>query len=237
MKQKTENKTEGCSLFEEMLMWTSYRYCIGRHSYVVTMANDIAQHYYNKLNDAQKAHASEDIRNTIFDSLRFYGPELNIHRIYSYDELNPIKALLTFIERENIQTAEEYFNYSKIIYDAHTDKYESYKHTPTFKNFHSVTDIEDLIPWENLASLFDIKNYKIAVLSDGSEVTVFPSWQRKHCEIETSPDGKFITYKDCPFGWEQVWRPVDKCTTGRFGYYVPQENIVEIKDIDNAQDN
>lgn len=28
--------------FEKMLMWTSYRYCIGRKSYVVTMADEIA---------------------------------------------------------------------------------------------------------------------------------------------------------------------------------------------------
>ena len=237
MKQKTENKTEGCSLFEEMLMWTSYRYCIGRHSYVVTMANDIAKHYYNKLSDAQKQHASEDIRSTIFDTLRFHTPNLEIHRTYNQDEFNPIKALLTFIERENIQTAEEYFNYSKIIYHAHTDEYEAYNQKPTFKTFNSASDIEDLIPWENLASLFDIKNYKIAVLSDGSEVTVFPSWQRKHRVIETSPDEKFITYQDCPFGWEQIWRPVEKCSCGRFNFYVPKENIIEIKNIDNVQDN
>ena len=27
--------------FEKMLMWTSYRYCIGRKSYVVTMADEL----------------------------------------------------------------------------------------------------------------------------------------------------------------------------------------------------
>ena len=38
----TKKIDEKASEFERMLMWTSYRYCIGRHTYVVTMADDIA---------------------------------------------------------------------------------------------------------------------------------------------------------------------------------------------------
>ena len=69
MAKKVSKKVEHCSLFEEMLMWTSYRYCIGRHTYVVTMAYDIAQHYYNKLTDEQKEHAADDIRQQILHQL------------------------------------------------------------------------------------------------------------------------------------------------------------------------
>ena len=35
--------------FEEMLMWTSYRYAIGRKTYVSCLAHEIPQHYYEKL--------------------------------------------------------------------------------------------------------------------------------------------------------------------------------------------
>ena len=44
--KKKKNK---CSMFEEMLMWTSYRYCIGRHTYVTSMAGEMAQNYYDRL--------------------------------------------------------------------------------------------------------------------------------------------------------------------------------------------
>ena len=50
MRKKSIEK-EQCSLFEEMLMWTSYRYCIGRHTYVTSLAGEMAQHYYNRLSD------------------------------------------------------------------------------------------------------------------------------------------------------------------------------------------
>ena len=231
---ENKNKNTGCSLFEEMLMWTSYRYCIGRHSYVVSMANDIAAHYYNKLNNAQKIHASKDIRETIFDKLRFGGVELKIERFYSSEEFNPIKTVLQFINQENIQSVEEYANYAKITYDAHSNTYSATKHTPSIKTYMSVMEIEDLIPWEDLASLFDLNNHKIAKLIDGSEIEVFPSWTRKTYPIDDeSVNTKFMTYRSCEFGWEQVWRPVDKGANGNFNFIVPTENIVELKSLDN----
>ena len=39
MKNKTKKQQEKCSMDEEMLMWTSYRYCIGRKTYVSSLAN------------------------------------------------------------------------------------------------------------------------------------------------------------------------------------------------------
>ena len=79
--------------FERMLMWTSYRYCIGRHTYVVTMADEMAEHYYNRLDDAEKLHTAIDIRREIMTHLRYTLP-FDFDIMYATDcELNPLKRL------------------------------------------------------------------------------------------------------------------------------------------------
>ena len=59
-KQTEEPKT--ITLDEEMLMWTSYRYCIGRQTYVTSLAPYIGKKYYPLMNDSQAQHTAEDIR-------------------------------------------------------------------------------------------------------------------------------------------------------------------------------
>ena len=83
-------KKNQCTLFEEMLMWTSYRYCIGRKTYVSTMAHEMAQYFYDRLPDMRMEQTVEDIRREIYDKLRFLPFEFHIHRIYNSDPLNPI---------------------------------------------------------------------------------------------------------------------------------------------------
>ena len=96
-------KKEKCSLFEEMLMWTSYRYCIGRHTYVTSLAGEMAQHYYDKLTDERMEFTAMDIRKEILDKLQWLPFNFRIHRMYNEDPLNPIDALLTFVQNENTQ--------------------------------------------------------------------------------------------------------------------------------------
>ena len=93
------NKNHKCSDFEEMLMWTSYRYCIGRHTYVITMADDIGKHYYNKLSKERKEFTAQDIRNEIMTHLSYLPFSFRIHRTYNDDIFNPISALFNFFER------------------------------------------------------------------------------------------------------------------------------------------
>ena len=46
--------------FEKMLMWTSYRYCIGRKSYVVTMADEIALNFAYRLDHNERLSTAKD---------------------------------------------------------------------------------------------------------------------------------------------------------------------------------
>ena len=113
MKKKTTER-ENCSLFEEMLMWTSYRYCIGRHTYVTSLAGEMAQHYYDKLSDERMEFTANDIRREIFDHLRWLPFSFDIHRLYDKDPFNPIDALMGFIEVNNVDTLDEFIRFSKI---------------------------------------------------------------------------------------------------------------------------
>ena len=138
---KKNNTREKCSLFEEMLMWTSYRYCIGRHTYVTSLAGEMAQYYYDKLTDERMEFTAADIRREIYDKLQWLPFNFKIHRMYDSDPLNPLDALLTFIQKNNIDTIDEIYTYSQIEYDAHKDEYVFEKKTPNIKSFFSASDV------------------------------------------------------------------------------------------------
>jgi hypothetical protein len=62
MANKKEIERERLSLDEEMLMWTSYRYCIGRKTYVTSLASYIGKKYYNLLSDERAEFTLKDIK-------------------------------------------------------------------------------------------------------------------------------------------------------------------------------
>lgn len=134
MKKKSTER-ECCSLFEEMLMWTSYRYCIGRHTYVTSLAGEIAQHYYNRLSDERMEFTAADIRKEISDKLQWLPFNFKIHRMYDSDPFNPLDALLTFIQKNSIDTIDEFYKYANLEYDAHTDEYKFEIKKPTITSY------------------------------------------------------------------------------------------------------
>lgn len=229
----TEKKENKCTTFEEMLMWTSYRYCIGRHTYVTTMAADIAQHYYNKLSKDRKEFTSKDIRNEIFECLRWLPFKFQIHRIYNEDEFNPIKVLMNFFEREKIDSRDKLAEYAKVEYESHSDEYAITKESPVIGSYISTSDIEDLLPWESLAACFDMKNHKIITLKNGNEETkvrCFRTWAAKCYPLEDKPG----YYRRAEFGWEPVWVSVDDFVKKGNGYHshINDDYIVSIEDVE-----
>ena len=100
-------------------MWTSYRYCIGRKSYVSCMSYEIPQSYYHRLSDERKQFVANDVRGEILDKLKWLPTGINISRTYNTDELNPIKVLIEFFTQENIQSLDEFLTYRDLTYDSH----------------------------------------------------------------------------------------------------------------------
>ena len=229
MKQKSTER-ECCSLFEEMLMWTSYRYCIGRHTYVTSLAGEIAQHYYNRLSDERMEFTAKDIRREIYDKLQWLPFNFNINRMYDSDPFNPLDALLTFIQKNNIDTIDELYKYSSIEYDAHNGEYMCEIKKPTIKSYFSSSDIEDLIPWENLAACFDKKNHKIVTTEyEGKTEThrCFKSWKKVSVPCEDKPG----YYQTSELGWTPIWIVVDDyLKTGNTNRYLIDEFITKVED-------
>ena len=191
MKKKTTER-EKCSLFEEMLMWTSYRYCIGRHTYVTSLAGEMAQHYYDKLTDERMEFTAADIRREIMDHLQWLPFNFSIDRWYDQDAYNPLDVLMTFLQKYNVNTYEEFITYSKLEYNVNNDVFTFEKKIPTINSFISASDIDDLIPWENLAACFDKKNHKMVTTEYEGKTEVhrcFKSWKRKSvpCEDTRKP--------------------------------------------------
>lgn len=227
MKKKTN---ERASLFEEMLMWTSYRYCIGRHTYVTSLAGEMAQHYYNKLSDDRLEFTANDIRREIYDRLQWLPFKFNIHRMYDSDPFNPIDMLMTFLEKYDVKTMDDFLTFSCIDYDVHTDTYLFENRTPTIKSYFSISDIEDLLPWADLASCFDKKNHKmITVEYNGEKSTYrcFKSWRRISVPCEDKPGW----CRAAEFGWEPVWVDIDSyLKAGNTNIILNSDFIKEIND-------
>ena len=211
-------------------MWTSYRYCIGRHTYVTSLAGEIAQNYYNRLDDDRMEFTANDIRREIYDRLQWLPFKFEIHRMYDADPLNPIEALMTFIDRVGINDMKQFLSYSNIEYDVHNDKFNWEKKNPTIKSYFSISDIEDLLPWADLASCFDKKNHKmITVEYNGEKSTYrcFKSWRRSTIPCEDKPGW----CKAVEFGWEPVWIDIDSyLKSGNTNKVLNSDFIKEIKD-------
>lgn len=229
MKKKSTEK-ECCSLFEEMLMWTSYRYCIGRHTYVTSLAGEIAQHYYNRLSDERMEFTATDIRREIYDKLQWLPFNFKILMMHVNDSPNPLDTLLTFIWKNNIDTIDEFSKYTNLEYVAYADEYKFEIKKPTITSYFSVSDIDDLIPWENLAACFDKKNHKIVTTEyEGKTEThrCFKSWKRVSVSCEDKPG----YYKMSEFGWEPIWIVVDEyLKTGNTNRYLVDEFITKVED-------
>ena len=203
---------ERATEFERMLMWTSYRYCIGRHTYVVTMADEMAEHYYNRLDDAEKLHTAIDIRREILTQLRLSLPfDFDVNVYANERELNPLKTLMRFFEREGVKSIKELYNYSYVGYDARDYEFDvmKWKCEPKPIQLLQTYHIDDLIPWERLASCFDVSQHCLVTTKDGQKVRSFTSWERN-----TIPAEEKGYYHNADFGWHEVLVPLDEYIKG-----------------------
>lgn len=230
---KKNNKPQELSINEEMLMWTSYRYCIGRKTYVNSLAPYIGQKYYKLLSDACAEHTAIDIRERIGDCLRFGHPGFYYEGTVSRDERNHLADYLTWIT-DNVNSKEDLYNIEKIVCykDGYGDKYE--------KKFDVVrkerewthiyeSDFSDLLVWEELASLMDKKNHKIAVIKFNDkveELEVFPVWRKICVPMENEPG----YYKEVKWKYERCWKSVDNyLKNGEHSGSLNEDYILEIK--------
>jgi hypothetical protein len=232
MAKKKEN--EKLSLDEEMLMWTSYRYCIGRKTYVTSLAPYIGKKYYNLLSDERSEFTSKDIKECIDDCLRFGTLSIKYDGTVSNNERDALSDLLTWFN-ENVSSKEDLANIDNI-----TCYKDSYKEGEP-KKYHTVKtsrfnfevyehDYSDLIVWHNLSSLFSKKNHKfITVNYDNKDriIECFQVWDK--CFTNHPTDKNCI--KEVPWKYEKRWVSVENYLLfGEQAGYLNEEFIIKIED-------
>lgn len=195
-----KKKKQEISIDEEMLIWTSYRYCIGRKTYVSTLAPYIGKKYYDLLSDERLDFMARDIRSCIYDQLRFNIVSFHYEGSVFEKERNALADFLTWIN-ENIEKDSDWVSIKEIICykDSYSDdvpkKFEIRKSDRvTLKPFQS--DFEDLLTWEKLASFFDKKNYKKVLVEfkgKEEEILCFEVWQR---DLEETEEQGVYLYKE-----------------------------------------
>lgn len=200
------------SLDDEMIFWTSYRYCIGRHTYVNSLAEYMAQKYWNLLSDNQKRRAAEDIRMCIADYLRMSPINMTYDWNISQAERRGLEDLFDLMIKENIDR-EKFFSIKSICF--HKEDLElkadiTYGVKPNDFVLYSI-NFGDLMPWMRLAQLFDIDNHK-KVNHNGKIFKVIESYRPKIKQI----DNKY--YQEIPYEFEKCYIDVKKLKNGKIIY-------------------
>lgn len=221
---------ERCSVDEEMLMWTSYRYCIGRKTYVNTLANYIASHYYHILSDERKQFTSKDIKDCINQVLSLSTPSLRYNGNVSYDNRDGLDDLIKYLN-ENVNEERDLIGIQSIevIQKSYTNPEKYYEISPLNRNRTILDfDLQDLLIWYNLAQCFNIKDYKkvwYKTDSDEASVLCFKTWMNKYIESE---DGFHYRSR---FKHEERYIPVnDYLSSPSIIRYINPESILKIED-------
>ena len=190
-------------------MFTSYRYCIGRQTYVTSLAQYIGKKYYPLLSAEKAEHTAQDIRNCIADVLN-YGS-----LTFSYDgtvsERDALSDFLAWLN-DNIESEKDLMGIDtiecyKVDYKPDTPKkfFVTKKKHYEFPKYE--TDFTDLLDWHKLSSLFDRKNHvKVWVNYEGKEecIECFYAWEKA---LALQDDGY---YKRIPWKYTKSLISVDR---------------------------
>lgn len=219
--------------FIEELFWTSYRYCIGRHSYVTTYAKDMAEYFYDRMSDEKKENTACDIRKCIADCLSFESFNFSMDWSIPEKERLPFEMFIEFLlnyefDTDDISKELSLIRSISVYKEDDIIKYEVSKTDhPKYDNKLYEHEIFDLLPWMNLASLFDVKNHKFVTYEyEGKtgECEVYESYVNDTEEV--GKDGAFVTLKPLPWKYKKIYKPVSGLLGNSF---IDNSVIKEIK--------
>lgn len=233
-------KEQGLSLDEEMLMWCAYRYCIGRQTYVTSLAHYIGKKYYPLMNDDKAQHTAIDIRNCIADVLNHGTLTFQYDGTVMGEERDALSDLLFWLN-DNVESGKDLVGIDTI--ECYKDDYKAEspkKFFVTKKSHYELPkyehDFSDLLGWHKLSSLFDRKNHvNVLVNYEGKEewIECFSSW-RKTCVKEK--DGQY--YRSLPWKYERVYIGVENyLKRGEYAGYLNEDYIVRIEKINRNERN
>lgn len=226
-------KNKHISMEEEMLIWTSYRYCIGRQTYVSSLAPYIGKKYYDLLSDARAEFMAKDIRDCIEDYLRFGNPNFSYDSSVSREERDALSDFIAYLN-DNVNSDKDLINIDAI--ECYKEKYSD-----TVKKFHVSNssrvkiktyehNFSDLIIWHTLAALFDRKKHKkVYVKYDGKEEVIecFEAWGK----VLEKADDEGLFYKKVPWKYKKSLISVKQyLSLGDRAGYINPEYIIKIEE-------
>lgn len=230
-----KKKNEELSLDEEMLMWTSYRYCIGRKTYVSSLAPYIGKKYYALLNNEQRERTAIDIRERIADCLRFDHPGFEYEGTVDRDERNPLVDFVMWLN-DNVNSSKDLYNIEKVIcykdgYGKKYDKkYDTLTRTKEWTHIYE-SDINSLCVWETLASLMDIKKHKNITINFNGEIKTIECFETIEKQIKPINDKEDV-YQRVEWKWRKCYKSVESyLKNGEYCGSLNEEYIVKIEDI------
>ena len=173
---------------ESDLIWLSRNYAMGRHSYAASHCNDIISYSDTVLSPERKKFMAYDIRRQLGDHLRwcsfFFDIPMGIEQTYS-----PLDLFLQFITDNEIDTVEKILAFKHIQVNITLEgkvEYRTEKYIESEKKqqyFSAMSDIDDYIGWDNLASYFLPSCHKKCRINFNGNESIIPyidSWTREY---------------------------------------------------------
>lgn len=218
-------KPKQLSMYEEDLVWMSYRYCIGRHTIAAAMhAGNIASNAYSKLSKARRNFMAFDIRREIDSQLSFSQANFFIDTCLKRQDnpnYRPLEMFLEIVNSNGIKNGNDYKKVKSIHVDDNGSSVE-YKDDGSVSSIAIGQDIYDLVPWMKLANLFDSSTHKMLSLRNpetGETATV---------ECFRTP-----VLRSCStFEYDMRWVPVEKhISNPAIETWADEDFIVSIDDV------
>lgn len=219
-------KKQTISINDEMLMTCAYRYAIGRHTYVVTLAPYIAKKYYGLLSDERKECISQDIIKCINDCLSNY---IKYNISINDGEKNALNDLFIWM-KDNISCANDFngIKYIEISKDKSNNINYNINTDVNHKFYRSESDLDDLIEWYNLAQVFNVKSYKQLTIKNNNTqktINVFKTWKKTIIKSSNKDDVfNYVSWK-----WEECYCDVDTYVKYGEHKYLEQKYINKLK--------
>lgn len=208
------------------LLWTSCRYCIGRHTYVSTYAYDYANELYDKISKDEMKHDAKDIRYEIEIYLRTHCSFTVVNKSeYEYDALS---LYITFLNSQ-----EDIKNYNDISRIKHIEciidktgnvTYNREDNTDDDTKHVYFNDLYDLLSWMDFANTFDDDSHYMIETTTGEQIECIKSYTN---DIRTTDIGNTIQ----PYKYHVIYRPIKNISDHVF---INEDMIAKISHISNV---
>ena len=157
------------SEYEHDLTWMAMRYAVGRHTIAShSICCDMVKNVYGRLSQSDCEFLSFDIRREIAMKLGCYPFNfvMNYDIPTNSDDYRPLSRLIEWIMDNNIETSEDLTIWDEIRY-----KGKDFSGNPVYEatqvngpEHYETSDFLDMLEWENLSDLLDVKNHKFCIV-------------------------------------------------------------------------